>query len=139
MRFAFMETGVQDAMLDVFFFEKFGKQLRFFDRHGANKNWLPAVIGFSDGLGNSTKFVLRIFIELVVLIDAQHGHVGWNFYNVEFVNFVKFACLGGGGSGHARQFGVHPEIILEGNGRQRLVFWLNLDTFFGLDRLMQAV
>ena len=42
-------------------------------------------------------------------------------------------------TGHARQLLEHAEIILEGNGRERLVLALDLDAFLGFDRLVQAV
>ena len=42
-------------------------------------------------------------------------------------------------TGHAGQLLVHAEIILECDGRQRLVLALDLDAFFGFNRLVQAI
>ena len=52
---------------------------------------------------------------------------------------MEFTCLSCGGSSHARQLWIHAEIILECNGRQCLVFWLNLCAFFRLDGLVKPV
>ena len=43
------------------------------------------------------------------------------------------------GAGHARQLGVQAEIVLEGDGGQRLVFALDLNMFLGFKGLVQTV
>src|SRR3546814_20891968 len=52
------------------------------------------------------------------------------------MGFVGFRI---GRTRHAGKLVVHAEIVLEGDGCQRLVFVLDLDAFFGLDRLVQAI
>ena len=42
-------------------------------------------------------------------------------------------------TGHAGQLLEHAEIILEGDGGERLILALDLDAFFRFDRLVQAV
>ena len=69
----------------------------------------------------------------------QHDLVGRNHHDFEAVNLVELSRFGFRRSGHAGQFLVHAEIILEGDGRERLVFALDLDVFLGFDRLVQAV
>ncbi len=59
--------------------------------------------------------------------------------HVEVVDLRELRCLGLGRAGHARELAVEPEIVLEGDGRQRLVLVLDLDAFLGLDGLVQAV
>ena len=44
-----------------------------------------------------------------------------------------------GRTGHAGQLLVHAEVVLEGDGGQRLVLALDLDAFFGFDGLVQSV
>ena len=126
-------------MLHALLLQKFRKQLGLFNGHCAHQNGLTTIIGFFDRLGDCAKFVLRIFVELVVLVNALDWQVRWYFNNVELVDLMEFACFSCGGSRHARQLWIHAEIILECNGRQRLVFWLNLHAFFRLDGLVKPV
>ncbi len=52
---------------------------------------------------------------------------------------IEFVSLGIGRAGHTGQLGIHTEVVLESNRRQRLVFFLNLHAFFGFHRLVQTV
>src|SRR5690606_40504594 len=74
----------------------------------------------------------------VVLVDAGHRDVGGNGDDVEAVDVAELLGLGGRGAGHTGQLGVEPEVVLEGNGGQRLVLGLDLDLFLGLERLVQT-
>src|SRR6202022_2960053 len=71
-------------------------------------------------------------VALDLLVRRNRDHV-------EPVDFAKFALFGLGGTGHTREFLVEPEIVLEGDSRERLVLAANLETFLGLDRLMDTV
>ena len=55
------------------------------------------------------------------------------------VNLVELGGFGFRRTGHAGQFLVHAEIILESDGSERLVLALDLDVFLGFDRLVQAI
>ena len=52
---------------------------------------------------------------------------------------MEFGRFGFGRAGHAGKLFVHAEIILEGDGSERLIFALDLHAFFGLDGLVQTV
>ncbi len=47
--------------------------------------------------------------------------------------------FGIGGTGHAGQLVIHPEIVLEGDRGKGLVFPLDLDLFLGLQGLVQPI
>src|SRR5439155_1745213 len=47
--------------------------------------------------------------------------------------------LGVGRSGHAGKFLVLAEVVLKGDGRERLVLALDLHLFFCFDRLMETI
>lgn len=51
---------------------------------------------------------------------------------------MKFECFGVGRTGHAGQFVVQTEVVLERGGRQRLAFSLDVEPFLGFDSLVQA-
>ena len=59
--------------------------------------------------------------------------------HVQLVDVHELVGLGGGRAGHAGELLVEPEIVLEGDGGQRLVLGLDLDVLLGLQRLVQAV
>ena len=67
------------------------------------------------------------------------GLVGGDDHHVEVVDLRELLRLGVGGAGHARELGVHAEVVLEGDGGERLVLGLDLHAFLGLDRLVQPV
>ena len=52
---------------------------------------------------------------------------------------MKFPCLSLGGTGHSRQFVIHTEIVLNGNGSVGLSLLLNLYIFFCLHCLVESV
>ncbi len=65
--------------------------------------------------------------------------VGGNDDDVELVNLVEFGRFGFRRTGHAGQLLVHAEVVLEGDGGERLVLALDLDAFLGFHGLVQAV
>ena len=134
-----MEAGVQDRVGHAFLIEEFGQHFGLFDRHRADQDRLAAFGMFLDRPGDAAEFILDILVETVLLVDPLHRLVGRDGNDVHLVDFVKFGRFGRSGAGHARNLGIHAEIILEGDGRERLVFRLDLDAFLGLHRLMQAI
>ena len=67
------------------------------------------------------------------------GAVGRDDDDVELVDLGELFGLGLGRAGHARELLVLAEVVLEGDGRERLVLALDLHLLLGLDRLVQAV
>src|SRR5208283_4239661 len=59
-----------------------------------------------------------------------------DFQLVDLVELSRFRLRR---TGHAGQFFVHAEVILEGDGCQRLVLALDLHAFLGFDRLVQSI
>ncbi len=78
-------------------------------------------------------------VDRVGLFNASQRPVGRNDDDVELVDLGELFRLGFGGPGHARQLLVFAEVVLEGDGRERLVLALDLDLFLGLDRLVETI
>ena len=74
---------------------------------------------------------------LLILADA--GAVGRDGKNVQLVNIMEFRSFRFRRAGHARQFFVQAEVVLDGDGRVRLVFPLHFHAFLGFHRLVQTV
>src|SRR5208337_458646 len=62
---------------------------------------------------------------------------GNNYFQI--IYFLKLRGLGFRCTRHSGQLLVHAEVVLEGDGGQRLVFLFYLDAFLGLDRLVKSI
>ena len=126
------------VLLPAFLAQHFRKLLGFLDRSRAHKHRLAARFAFLDQRDDSAVFLHAGPIDLVIVVDADHRHVGRNFQHFEIVNVLEFVGLGRRRAGHAGKLLVHPEVVLEGDRGQRLVFRLDRLVLFGFERLMQA-
>jgi hypothetical protein len=68
----------------------------------------------------------------MVAVGGDHG-------DVELVDLLELGRFGFRRAGHAGQLLVHAEVVLEGDGGERLVLALDLDAFLGFHGLVQAV
>jgi len=73
------------------------------------------------------------------VVHPAERSVGGDDDHVQVVDLGELLRLGVGGAGHARELGVHAEVVLDGDGGQRLVLLLDLDLFLRLHRLVQPV
>ena len=78
-------------------------------------------------------------VDDVGIFFADQRAIRRNHDDIEVVDLCEFGGFGFRGAGHAGELLVHAEIILKGDGGERLVFALDLDAFFGFDGLVQAV
>jgi len=90
-------------------------------------------------LDHRVEFLVLGLVDDVVIVDPDHRPVGRHDHHVEAIDFLELGRFGVGRAGHPRQLVVHPEIVLEGHGREGLVLGFDLDPFLGLDRLVQTV
>ena len=140
VRLALVLLGVQHVVRDALLAQQRGDDLGLLDGDGADQHRLAALVAVLD-LVAAPRGTCRArscrrgracpcaIIGLLVGIDRD----------VELVDLVELRRLGVGGAGHAGQLLVHAEVVLEADRRQRLVLFLDLDAFLGLDRLVQAV
>ena len=75
----------------------------------------------------------------VRIFQAAHRLVGGNDHDLELVDVLEFRGLCFRRAGHAGELLIQAEIILEGDGGQRLVFAANVHLLLGLDRLVQSI
>ena len=138
-RFALVVLRVQHEMLDAGLFELVGDALGLLDRNRADQHRLPALVAVADFLDHGVELLVFGFVNDVVIVDADHRLIGRNHDHLEAVNFLELDRFRVGRAGHARQLLVHAEVVLERDGRERLVLGFDLDVLFRLDRLMQPV
>src|SRR6266851_1748610 len=148
--FTLVLLGIEHLVRNARFFQVFGDGFGFFDGDGADQNGLAALVIVADAVGQRIVFLqdavdhgCKLFllgaIHDVRVFSANQRAIGGNHHDIEVVNFAKFRRFGFRGAGHAGEFLVHAEIILEGDGREGLVFALALYAFLGFDCLMQTV
>ena len=70
------------------------------------------------------------------MILANHRTIGRHDVDVQVVDFGKLRGFRIRGSGHPRQFFIHPKIVLKRDGRQGLIFVGDFHAFLGFDRLV---
>ena len=73
-----------------------------------------------DEICNGAIFGAFIFVDNVGVVDALNGHIRRDNNDGQLVNLEEFIFLRLGGTGHAREFVIHTEIILESYRRQSL-------------------
>ena len=112
--------------------------LGLLDRGGADQHRLAARLAVGDQRQDGAVFFIRRAIDLVVLVVADHRHVGRDFEHFEIVDVEELVGLGQRRAGHAGELLVHAEVVLEGDRGERLVLRLDRLVLLGLERLVQA-
>ena len=134
-----MEFGVEDDVADTLLLEDFGEEFRLLDACGADEDGLLFFVEAGYLVRNGEVLFLGGAEDDIGVFDALHDAVGGGDDDVELVDFVELGGFRLGGAGHAAEFFVHAEVVLEGDGREGLVFLADGDAFLGFDSLMQAV
>ena len=137
--FLLVELGVEDDVAHAFSLEDVGEQLGFFDAGGADEDGLLGGVQALDLIGDGEVLFLRGAVDDVRIFDAEHLAVGGDDDDVQLVDLVELGGFGLGGAGHAGELFVEAEVVLEGDGGERLVFLADGDAFLGFDGLVQAI
>ena len=95
-------------------------------------------MAFFDVFDDGFEFFFGRTENLVVEVFTLYGAVGRDDDGFEVVDALELESFGIGGTGHAGEFGVQAEVVLEGDGGEGLVFAFDFHAFFGFDGLVQA-
>ena len=136
LSFLHVKFRVQNVVWNFLSLQHSAEQLRGFHAHRTDQHRLLLVVGLSNFVDNRVVFFAPGFVDPIVVVRARDWPIRRNHIDVEFVNVVELGRFGFGCTGHAGQFLIEAEIILDGNGRQCLRFAIDLDAFLRLDRLM---
>ena len=113
-------------------------QFRVLDRGGSHEDRLSSFETVRDLVGNGPELLPFRPENDVGEILPDHRAVGGELDDFEPVDLLEFFRFGGGRTCHARQFAVHPEVVLEGDGRQRLVLAPDLHPLLRFDGLVKT-
>src|SRR5206468_11808025 len=75
----------------------------------------------------------------VVLVEARNWNVRRDLDHVQVVDLDELLLLRLGGTGHAAELLVEAEVVLQRDGGEGEVLFLDPDVLLRLDRLMQAL
>ena len=134
-----MVLCVQHYVLYAAAVEHFGYDFRLFNRYCTYQYGLAGLMYIHYFVAQGVVFGRDRLKQQIVFVHAYHGPVGGYLNHVQIVYAAELVLLGLGRTGHARELGIHAEVVLEGNRGQRAVFARDLNAFLGLDSLMQTV
>ena len=96
-------------------------------------------MAFYNAVDYRIEFSLFRFVENVRVVDSYHRLVSRNRNDIERVDLLELGALCHGGTGHTRKLVVKSEVILEGDGGERLRLSLYLNALLCLDCLVQTL
>ena len=134
-----MLFGVENLMWQFFLLQQLRNDFRIFNRGRTYQYRLTPVIAFANIFNRCLVFFSSGFVHTVELVFALIGAVVRHHHRFKPINFLEFIGLGISSASHACQLAIKAEIILEGDGCQRLVLRLDAHIFLGLDRLVQTI
>ena len=139
LRLFLVVLGVQHLVGNPATAEEGGQPLALLDRPGPDQDRPPLLVPLLELIDHGLDLALLILVHEVREVLTDHRPVGRDHHDREVVDLGEFRLLGLRRPGHARQLVVHPEVVLEGDGRQRLALLFDPNAFLGLDRLVEPI
>ena len=131
--------GVEHLMGYALLVEQARQLLGLLHRHGSHQHRLAPPAALADVVGAGLELGVLGLVDEVGPVVADHRPVGGHAHHVQVVGGGELAGLGLGRAGHAGQAVVHPVVVLQGDGGQRLVLLLDGHPLLGLHGLVQPV
>ncbi len=110
---------------------RLGELFRFLDRRRADQHRLEFGVGGLNFARDGAQFLFGGAIDLIIFVEPPRPACLSEFRRLRAYRFSEFIRLRRRRSGHAGEFGIKPEIILEGDRGQRHVLRLDLHMFLG--------
>ena len=131
--------GVEDLVLDALLRQQPRQVLALLDADGADEHGLAGLVAARDVLDDLRELGLLVLVDEVGLILADHRLVRRDGHDAQLVRRHELRRLGLGGTGHAGELVVQAEVVLQRDGRERLVLGLDRHALLRLDRLVDAL
>mmetsp|Transcript_12872 Transcript_12872/g.30273 ORF Transcript_12872/g.30273 Transcript_12872/m.30273 type:complete len:931 (-) Transcript_12872:212-3004(-) len=139
LRLLLVLLGVEHVVRQLLRRQQLGDVFRILDGGGAHEHRLPALVAVLDVRDDRVVLLEIGLVDQVELVLADGRAVRRDDDRLEAVDLLELVGLGVGRARHAGQLAVHAEVVLEGDGGQRLVLGLDLHALLGLDGLVQAI
>ena len=134
-----MELGVQNVVFDACFGQLVRYHFGFLDGDGPHQYRLALRGTFANIFNDRLNFFRFSHVYQVRHILTDHRTVGRYYHGIQLIDGAELKRFGICSTGHPRQLLVQTEVVLEGDGCQRLVFVLNIHAFFRFHGLVQAI
>jgi len=134
-----VELGVEHGVHDALALEQAAEDLGGLDGDGADEHGLAAAVGHLDLLDDGLVLVAAGLEDGVVAVDADAGLVRRDDDDGQLVDLEKLGGFGLGCAGHAREFFVHAEVVLDRDRGVGPRLALDGDVFLGFDGLVEPV
>ena len=131
--------GVQHIEIAGILLQHLGESLALLDADRTHQNRLTILMALHDLLDDRVVLAVDGLVDGVRVVLADVGTVGGDGDDVQAINFGELGGLRLGCAGHTGQLLVHTEVVLEGDGGQRLALGGDLHALLGLDGLMQTL
>ena len=131
--------GVQHIEIAGILLQHLGESLALLDADRTHQNRLTIFMALHDLLDDRVVLAVDGLVDGVRVVLADIGTVGGDGDDVQAINFGELGSLRLGCAGHTGQLLVHTEVVLEGDGGQRLALGGDLHALLSLDGLMQAL
>jgi hypothetical protein len=139
LRLTLVVLGVQDVVGNAMPVEDAGEPLRLLDRDRPDEDRAIRLVKGAYLLMDGLELLFLGAVDLVTEVVPDHRLVRGDDHHVEVVDLLELHGLRVGGACHPRELLEHAEVVLERDRGEGLVLVLDLDAFFGLDGLVQAV
>ena len=136
--FLVMLFGVQHIMLHAPLFQQQTDAFGIFDGNGAHQYRLSRLMCLHDPVCDGLELGLLIAENGIIVVHSGNRLIGRDHHNVHVVDIPEFFFFGLGRTGHTRQLVIHSEVVLQGNGGQRLGLGADEHTFLCFNRLMES-
>ena len=113
--------------------------LTLVDADRSDENGLPLLMNFGDISHDCVILLTTSAIDQVNIILTHHRIVRRDKRDLQSVDLLKFSRFSICSTGHSTELLVHAEIVLEGNGCQRLILASDRNSLFCFNSLMKPV
>ena len=134
-----MVLGVEDLVRNTVLLQFIRQVLGLLHAGCSDQDRLTRRVPFDNVFDDRVELRTRRSVHQIRLVHADHRTIRRNGDDSEVVDLIELRCFCHRGSGHARQLVVEAEEVLQRHGGEGLILCLDLDAFFGLDRLVQAL
>ena len=130
---------IEHVVDDLLQLEHARDHFRGFDAGGADEDRLALGVELLDQLDDGGEFLAACLVDAVVVILALHRTVRRDGEHIEIVDVMELGGVGLSRAGHAAQLLVEAEVVLNGDGGERLRLGVDLHAFLGFHGLVQAI
>ena len=139
MGLALVVLSIEDLVCDAAL-GKGGRQLLgALDGDGTHQDRLALSVALLNVVGNGVVLGLNGTVHQVLVVNTLNGFVGGDDLDGQLVDLAELGVLGECRTGHTGELVIQAEVVLQGDGGQRLVLLAHEHALFGLDGLMQAL